>query len=132
MTLEKNPKLWRKTTFYLKNDMRNLLNFRLSNGKSENLHFHVLLLSVAYKVSAKNVRKNFLSWHWRKIQNLGEKWLFIWKMTWGICWTLTCAVESLKVCTLMGYFFRNYVTFELKRYRRVVAKNDLWFQKWHK
>ena len=33
--------------------MTNLLNFNLSNGKSENLHFDVLLLSIAYKVSAK-------------------------------------------------------------------------------
>ena len=36
-----------------KNDIMNLVNFKTSSGKSENLHFDVLLLSIAYKVSAK-------------------------------------------------------------------------------
>ena len=36
--------------------------------KSENLHSDVLLLSIAYKVSAKKVPKSYLSWHWRMIQ----------------------------------------------------------------
>ena len=40
--------------------MRNLVNFNVSSGKSENLHFDVLLLSVAYKFSAKEVQKNSL------------------------------------------------------------------------
>ena len=33
-----------------KNDVRNLVNFYLSSGKSENSHFDMLLLSIAYKV----------------------------------------------------------------------------------
>ena len=33
--------------------MRNLVNFNASSGKSENLHFDVLLLSITYEVSAK-------------------------------------------------------------------------------
>ena len=40
---EKRSKLLRKT-FYLKNDMRNLVKFNLSSGKSENLYFDGLLL----------------------------------------------------------------------------------------
>ena len=35
-----------------KNYMRNLVNFNASNGKSGNLYSDVLLLSIAYKVSA--------------------------------------------------------------------------------
>ena len=31
--------------------------------KSENFHFEGLLLSIAYKVSAKKVQKSYLSWH---------------------------------------------------------------------
>ena len=31
------------------------------------------------------------------------------------------AVESLKFCTLMGYFRRKYVMFERKKYRGVVS-----------
>ena len=73
--------LKKKLTLDSKNDMRNLVNFNLSSGKSENLHFGVLLLSIAYKVSAKKVQKNYLSWHWikrsklwRKTDFLFEKW----------------------------------------------------------
>ena len=42
--------------------MRYLVYFNASSGKSENLHFDVvLLLSIAYKASAKKVQKNDLS-----------------------------------------------------------------------
>ena len=109
-----------KLTLCSKNDTGNLVNFNASSGKSENLHFDVLLLSIAYKVSAKKVQKNYLSWHWKKIQTLKKNWLFVWKMTWENWWTLTRSMESLKIFTLMGYFCRKYVMFELKRYRGVV------------
>ena len=61
MTLESDAKFEEKRTLGSKNDMRNLMNLNVSSGKSENLHFDVLLLSIAYKVSAKKVRKNDLS-----------------------------------------------------------------------
>ena len=44
MTLEKGPNSEEKLTFCLKNDIRNLVNFNASSGKSENLHFDGLLL----------------------------------------------------------------------------------------
>ena len=55
--LRKNYVLWHclmKMTLSSKNKMRNLLNFNAGSGKSENCHFDVLLLSIAYKVSAKS------------------------------------------------------------------------------
>ena len=113
--------LKKKLALGFKNDIRNLVNFNASSGKSENLQFDVLLLSIAYKVLTKKVQKNYLSWHRRMIQTLKKNWLFVWKMIWGIWWILTRAVESLKICTLMGYFCRRYVVFELKKYRRVVS-----------
>ena len=61
MTLKGDAKFKGKLTRALKNDMRNLLNFNASSGNSENFHFDVLLLSLAYKVSAKKVQKNYLS-----------------------------------------------------------------------
>ena len=94
--------------------MRNLVNFNVSSGKSENFHFRVLLLLIAYKVSAKKLQKNYLSWHWKEIQTLKKNWLFVWKMIWRIWWTLTWAAKSLKICILMGYFCRKNVVFELK------------------
>ena len=107
--------LKKKQTLDSKNDMRNLVNFNLSSGKFENLHFDVLLLSIVYKVSAKKVQKKYLSWHWKEMQTSKKNWLFVRKITGGIWWTLTRAAESLKICTLMGYFCRNYVVFELKK-----------------
>ena len=52
-----------KLTLGSRNGMRNLVNFNVSSGKSENLHSDVLILSIAYKVSAKKVHTNYLSWH---------------------------------------------------------------------
>ena len=53
--------LKKKLNLDSKNDVRNLVNFNMSSDKSENLHFDVLLLSIAYKVSAEKVQKNYLS-----------------------------------------------------------------------
>ena len=89
-------------------------------------------LSITYKVSAKKVQKNNFSWHWKKIHTLKKKCLFIWKMTRVISWNLIWALESLKVCTFMGNFWKKYVMFELQRYKAVVlwkmtyrSKNDI-------
>ena len=62
--------------FGCKNDMRNLVNFNASTGKSEYLQFDILLSSIANKVSAKKVRKNYLSQHWKMIQTLKKKRTF--------------------------------------------------------
>ena len=61
MTLKSDAKFEGKLTFGSKNYMTNLVNLNASNGKSENLHFDVQLLSIAYKFSAKKVQKNYLS-----------------------------------------------------------------------
>ena len=52
MALESDAKFEQKLALGSKNDMTNLVNFNASSGKSENLHFDVLLLSIAYKISA--------------------------------------------------------------------------------
>ena len=61
MTLESDAKFEEKLAHGFKTDMTNLVNFNASSGKSENLHFDVLLSSIAYKVSAKKVQKSYLS-----------------------------------------------------------------------
>ena len=48
MTVESDTKFEEKLAFGFKNDMTNLVSFNTSSGKSENLHFDVLLLSIAY------------------------------------------------------------------------------------
>ena len=61
MTLKSDAKLEEKLTLGFKNDIRYLVNFNASSGKSENFYFDVLLLSLTYKFSAKKVQKNDLS-----------------------------------------------------------------------
>ena len=73
MTLKRDVKFEEKLNFGSKNDMRNLVDFNTSNNKFENLHFAVLLFSIAYKVSTKKVQKSYLSWHWKVIQTF---WTF--------------------------------------------------------
>ena len=74
ITLKNDAKFEEKLTLGSKNNMRNLVNF---NASSENLNFDVLLLSIAYKISAQST-KNYFSWHWRVIQTLKKNWHFIW------------------------------------------------------
>ena len=59
MILKSDAKFEEKLALVSKNDITNLVNFNVSSGKSENLHFDVLLLSITD--SAKKVRKNYLS-----------------------------------------------------------------------
>ena len=114
MAVEFDAKFEEKLALCFKNDMTNLVNFNVSSRKFENLHSDVLLLSIAYKVSAKKIQKSCLSWHWRVIQTLKKNSLFFWKMTWEIWWILTRAVKNLKICYLVGYFCQRYVMFKLK------------------
>ena len=52
MTLKSDAKFEENLTLGSKNDLRNLVSFNASNGKSGSLHFDVLVISIAYKVSA--------------------------------------------------------------------------------
>ena len=61
MTLMSDAKFEGKLALGCKNDITNLVSFNASRGKPENLHFDVLLLSITYKVSAKEVQQSYLS-----------------------------------------------------------------------
>ena len=119
-----------------------LVKFHVSSPKPEILHFNGFFLPKSYKVSAKKVQKNYISWHWRVIQSLKKSWLVVSNMTWRIWWILMRAVASLKICPLMCYFCQKYIMFEPKKYRGVMCHNtkkwckfwggtDLCFEKWH-
>ena len=47
MTVKSDAKFQEKLALGFKNGMTNLVNFNASSGKSENLHFDALLLSIA-------------------------------------------------------------------------------------
>ena len=61
MTLKSDAKFKEKLNLGSKNDKKNFLSFNASSGKSENLNFDGLLLSIVYKISAKKVQKSYLS-----------------------------------------------------------------------
>ena len=61
MTLKGDAKFEKKLTLGSKNDIRNLVNFYASSGKSENLHFVVILLLKVYYVCVKKVRRSYVS-----------------------------------------------------------------------
>ena len=58
MRVENDAKFEEKLALGFENDMTNLVNFNASSGKSENVHFDVLLLSIAYiKFQLKKCRR---------------------------------------------------------------------------
>ena len=61
MTLKGNAKFKGKPTCGLKNDIKDLANFRASRQKSENLHFDWILLPKAYKDLDEKIRKSYVS-----------------------------------------------------------------------
>ena len=61
MTLNSDAKFKRKPTCGLKNDIRDLVNFHASFRKSENLHFHWMLLSKAHKDLDEKIQKSYVS-----------------------------------------------------------------------
>ena len=71
----------------------------------KNLHFNGLPLTKVYNVWAKKVQGSYVWWHWILMQNLKENWLLLSKKTWGIWETFTRTLESLKIGTLMGFFY---------------------------
>ena len=77
MTPKSDEKFEEKVTLGSENDMRNLVNFNASSGKSENLHFDVvLLLLIAYKVFWWNSTEEISVMTLKKDSNFEEKLAF--------------------------------------------------------
>ena len=72
MTLNGDAKFKEKLTCGLRNDIRNLVNFRASSRKSKNLHFDGLLLSKAYKALDEKVSRKTDSWFQKSHEKFGE------------------------------------------------------------
>ena len=76
MTLKSYAKFEEKLTLGSKIDMRNLMNLYASSGKSENLHFDVLLLSRSYKGSGKKSTEELYLMKLKKDTHFEEKLTF--------------------------------------------------------
>ena len=75
----------------------------LKNSKSVKLYIDGLFLSKTYSVSARKFQRNYVSWHSRMTQNLKKTRLVAWGIILKICLFFMRAVESLEICTLMGF-----------------------------
>ena len=114
LTLKRDAKFEEKLTLGSKNDMRNLVNFNVSSGKSENLNFDVTFVESILCLSQKS--KKELCVITLKNDAKFEK-------------ELTCALknhkrnlanfeptlESHKINTLTGFFSPKCKMFELKK-----------------
>ena len=67
----------------------------------KDLCFNWLLVAKVYNVSATNIQRSYLSWHWRVMQILKKILLGIWKMTWEIWRNFSRALENVKIGTLI-------------------------------
>ena len=76
MTLKSDAKSEEKLTLGFKNEMRNLVNFNVRIGKSENLDFNVVLLLIVYKVSANKSTKELSLMTLKRDPNIEEKLTF--------------------------------------------------------
>ena len=85
--------------------------------KSKHWDFDGILLSKEENVWTWNLRGSFVSWQWRMIQNLKRNWLVSLKLTWGIWWILTWALENLKNLHFNGML--------LNKLYNVWAKNSI-------
>ena len=85
-------------TWFLQKEPIKVQNFRKisSSGKiSPNLYFDRLLLLKVYKISAKKLQRNYVSWYWRLMQNLKKNRFVLLKVT-GIWWIFIRPLESLQ------------------------------------
>ena len=80
MTMRNYAKFEEELTCHFKFDMRGLTNFDPSTWKFKNCHFSRLLLSKVYLVWARKVQRSYLSWNWRRMQNLERNRLAVSKL----------------------------------------------------
>ena len=114
MTLESHAKLEEKLALGVKNDMKNLVSFNASSRKFENLHFDMLLLSIAYKVSAKSAEELSLM-ILKSDPNFEEKPTSCLKNDMRNFMNFNSSSEKSETLHFDGiFFFQKYVMFELK------------------
>ena len=110
----------------------------------EIVHWYIdgLFLCKAYTISVRKFQKNYVSWHGRVLQSLNKNWRVAWKMTQGIWLIFILAVESPKICILIGSVCPKHTNILMKKYRSIMShdaeeewwhwkvwrKTDSWFQ----
>ena len=87
--------------------------FDCSAEISPNLYFDRLLLLKVYKISAKKLQRSYVSWYWKKMQNL-KKNRFI-ASKWQKFGEFSSGHSKIsKICPFIVSLCANYITFDLK------------------
>ena len=110
MTLKSDARFKEKLTCVFKYDMKNLVNFHTTTGRSENF-FLMGSFSKVSKFWATKIQMSYLSWHWTGMQNLNKTRPCGFKN--GVRnWVNIC----LKKCTLMGSSCPNHIMLQLENF----------------
>ena len=115
MTLKSDVKFEEKLNLGFKNDMRNLVNFNASSGKSENLRFDVLLLSNIWSLSQKNPEELCVI-TLNNDAKFEEELTCTLKNDMRNLANFDPILESLKICTLTGSFWLSKERLILEKY----------------
>ena len=84
----------------------------------KNFHFNRILFSKLYIIWTKKVRRNYLSWNWRRTQNLEGNQLVVSKLTYGIWQILNWALKSFINFHLNGLLLRKVYIIQAKNVQR--------------
>ena len=104
MTLKSDAKFKEKLTLGSKNDMKNLVNFNVSSGKSENMHFEVLLFIVSILcLSQKSTKESYVI-RLKNDAKFEEELTCALKNETRNLVNSDLTLEILKICTLMSSF----------------------------
>ena len=110
--LERNQPVVSKST----SGIWQILTWALESLKK--FHFNRLLLSRVYIAWTKKVQRSYLSWNWRRIQNLERNRPVVSKLAWAIWQILTGALKSLNNFHFNRLLWRRVYTAWAKKVRR--------------
>ena len=129
MTLKSDKKSQEKVIFCFKTD-KNLMNFDLSPWNTQNFCFDWFLLCKTCNVWPKKVKRSYLSWHWRVMQNLKSNWFVVSKLTRIIWQSLTQALKSLNNFHF-NWLILSKLYIKLENYGEVIFRDiEKWCKTW--
>ena len=104
--------------------------FDCSQEISPNSYSDSVLLMKVYKISTKKVRRSYVSWQWKVMQNFSK--IFVSKMV-RVLWMWTQTLESLENAHFDLFLLRKEYNVCLKKYRGVILhETEEWCKVWRK
>ena len=130
---EEGYKIWRGIDLSFQNWHKEFDKFWLEHSKVLKTFISIGSFGANYILFlAEKVQRSYLSWNWRRVQNLERNWLLSFQnrhKEFDKFWLEHSKVST--IFTLMGSFWTKYILFELKMYRGVISHdieecNKIW------